>query len=166
MQVSPASLQDIPLIRQLAQQTWPQAYASILSKHQIDYMMELIYSIVALEHQIKDLHHRFYLLSNDAKSIGFASLSFKKKDEITTAKLQKIYILPQQQHKGAGLFLLNFIIEEAKKSQASTLELNVNRNNKNAISFYNKNGFQQIKIEDIDIGNGYFMNDFVLQKKL
>ena len=75
-------------------------------------------------------------------------------------------MLPQQQHKGAGRLLLNFIIEEAKKSGAGFIELNVNRHNQSALNFYFKNDFITIKEEDIDIGSGYFMNDYVMQKKL
>ncbi|MGZ8545109.1 MAG: GNAT family N-acetyltransferase, partial [Flavisolibacter sp.] len=48
---------------------------------------------------------------------------------------------------------------------ATVLRLNVNRNN-SARSFYEKLGFEMIGEEDIDIGNGYFMNDYVMEKKI
>jgi ribosomal protein S18 acetylase RimI-like enzyme len=43
--------------------------------------------------------------------------------------------------------------------------LNVNRNNK-ALGFYQKFGFVILREEDIDIGNGYFMNDYIMVCKL
>ena len=35
-----------------------------------------------------------------------------------------------------------------------------------AINFYKKNGFQIIREEDVDIGNGYYMNDYVMSKSI
>jgi ribosomal protein S18 acetylase RimI-like enzyme len=52
-----------------------------------------------------------------------------------------------------------------KTQGATTLQLNVNRNNPAKI-FYEKLGFAVLNEEDIDIGNGYFMNDYVMQKMI
>jgi ribosomal protein S18 acetylase RimI-like enzyme len=51
------------------------------------------------------------------------------------------------------------------KKNAKALQLQVNRFNK-AKEFYEKLGFTVIKTADFDIGNGYFMNDYVMEKKL
>ena len=110
--------------------------------------------------------HQFYIILLYGNPIGFASFSMQNQLNHKLAKLHKLYVLPQQQHKGAGRLLLNFIIEEAKKSGAGFIELNVNRHNQSALNFYFKNDFITIKEEDIDIGSGYFMNDYVMQKKL
>ena len=61
--------------------------------------------------------------------------------------------------------MIDYIIEEIKKENATALRLNVNRQN-NALSFYKHLGFKIINEEDIDIGNGYFMNDYVMEKTL
>jgi len=57
------------------------------------------------------------------------------------------------------------LVAAMKIKGASSLQLNVNRNN-NAKVFYEKIGFAVIKEEDIDIGNGYLMNDYVMEKKV
>ena len=59
---------------------------------------------------------------------------------------------------------MTHIYKEVTHSGAGILELNVNRYNKNALQFYTKQGFAIIKEEDIAIGKGFFMNDFVMQK--
>jgi len=165
MQVRRAGLDDILLVHQLAYQIWPQAYAGILTAQQINYMLLQMYSQPALGLQMQKLQHRFYLLLLENKPIGFASFSMQNQLNHKWAKLHKLYVLPQQQHKGAGRLLLNFIIEEVKNSGACFVELNVNRHNKNALNFYVKNGFEIFKEEDIAIGSGYFMNDYVMQRK-
>ena len=69
---------------------------------------------------------------------------------------------PSQQSNGVGKSLLNFILSEIKSSQSRKLILNVNRHN-SAVQFYLKQGFAILKEEDIAIGNGFFMNDFVME---
>ena len=60
---------------------------------------------------------------------------------------------------------MDYIISQMKHHRATMLELNVNRLN-SAINFYKKLGFEIIQEEDIDIGNGFFMNDYVLSLQL
>lgn len=156
-----ASDSDIMLIRELSLQVWPQTYASILSPEQVQYMMNLMYSEAALHKQLHDDHH-FFIVYNAGIPIGFASYS---EIEPYVFKLHKIYILPLHQGRGTGRFVLEQILDRVKAEGATALRLNVNRHNP-ALSFYKKLGFEIIKEEDIDIGGGYFMNDYVMEKKL
>ncbi len=61
--------------------------------------------------------------------------------------------------------LLETVETVAKSMGAENLILNVNRKNK-AKTFYEKNGFAVVREEDIDIGKGYFMNDYIMEKTL
>jgi len=67
--------------------------------------------------------------------------------------------------KGAGKKLIEYIILAIKKAGATALQLNVNRMNAAKI-FYEKLGFTVLYEEDIAIGNGYFMNDYIMEKKI
>jgi len=80
--------------------------------------------------------------------------------------LDKIYILQTQQGKGIGKFVIDYILQQIKDRGAESLQLQVNRNNINAKSFYEKIGFRIIQEADFEIGNGYFMNDFIMEKKI
>ena len=155
-----ATSEDIPLIRELCLKVWPQTYAPILSQEKIDYMLELMYSSASLEKQMN--HGRqFIFVYEDQEPIGFAAY-FEKAP--TIFKLDKIYILPSQQGKGTGRFVIEYILNEIKQEQATALQLQVNRDNK-AKSFYERLGFVVIDYQDFDIGNGFFMNDYVMEKK-
>ena len=79
--------------------------------------------------------------------------------------MNKIYVHPSQQGKNLGKKLLSYIVEEIKIAGANALQLNVNRHNK-ALHFYEKQGFKIIRQADIDIGSGYFMNDYVMELKV
>jgi RsiW-degrading membrane proteinase PrsW (M82 family)/ribosomal protein S18 acetylase RimI-like enzyme len=156
-----ASDTDVLLIRELSLQVWPQTYAGILTAEQIQYMLHEMYSEAALHKQMKDNHH-FFIVYNAGIPIGFASYS---ETEPHIFKLHKIYILPLQQGRGTGRFVIAQLIEKIKEEGATALRLNVNRNNP-ALTFYQKLGFVPIREEDIDIGSGYFMNDYVMEKKI
>lgn len=152
---------DIPLIRELTFKVWPQTYRDILTSEQIDYMLEMMYSPASLEKQMQD-GCNFIIVYDNEQPVGFASYQLTSED---VTKLHKIYVLPSQQGKGTGNFLLNYTIEQVKKLGAASLQLQVNRNN-TAKAFYEKKGFVVIEEADFDIGNGYYMNDYVMEKKL
>jgi len=161
LSIQKASSKDILIIRELAEKVWPQTYSPIQSAEQISYMMELIYSPGSLCRQMEN-GHQFILLFDEENAVGFASYS---EMEPSLFKLHKLYILPGGQGRGAGRFMVDFIIKDIKMKGATSLLLNVNRKNK-AKSFYEKLEFKVIREEDIDIGGGYFMTDYVMEKNL
>lgn len=83
---------DIPLIRDLTYKIWPATYGNILSKEQINYMLNLMYSEKALQEQMQQ-NHEFVLIYDGVEPIGFASFSLI---EPTVYKLHKIYVLPDR----------------------------------------------------------------------
>ena len=156
-----ATKDDIHLIHALAHATWPAAYKEILSADQMDYMLAQIYSETSLQNQFDNNHH-FLIAEENKNPVAFACYN---KLNPGIYKLQKIYVLPAQQGKGIGKLLINHVIQKIKAQGAAALLLNVNRNNK-AKQAYEHLGFKVISEEDIDIGNGYFMNDYIMEKKV
>ena len=161
MTIRKASSADASLIRDMAYEIWPETYSQILSKDQLEYMLGLFYNEQKLKTEIEQ-GVEFILIYEDVQPAGFAAFS---KTEPEVYKLHKIYVLPSQQGKGTGRFIIDEVIKAIKQVGAMALQLNVNRNN-NAKLFYEKLGFVVIREEDIDIGNGYFMNDYVMEKKV
>ena len=157
-----ATINDIELIRELTFKVWPQTYSSIISKEQIDYMLEMMYSNKSLALQMAE-GSQFIIVQDTKKPVGFASY---KPVAINIYKLDKIYILQTQQGKGIGKFVIDYILQQIKDRGAESLQLQVNRNNINAKSFYEKIGFRIIQEADFEIGNGYFMNDYVMEIQL
>jgi ribosomal protein S18 acetylase RimI-like enzyme len=153
-----ASITDIELIRSLCFEVWPQTYASIISQEQIEYMLDRMYSPLSLKQQMEEGAH-FILLYNDALPIGFASYQVITP---THCKLHKLYVLPTQQGKGGGRVMIQHILVEIKEKGIQHLELQVNRNN-SAVTFYERLGFYKREVADFDIGNGFFMNDYIMQ---
>jgi len=162
IEIRPANINDLPVIQKLAFETWPSAYLEILGRKQLDYMLEKFYCLPSLEHQFSILKHKFILIIENEDPVGFAS--FSEHEDAPVYHLNKIYVLPDQQGKNLGKQILEHVINEIKKAGAVSLQLNVNRHNK-ALHFYEKQDFKIIRKEDIDIGEGYFMNDYVMELK-
>lgn len=151
-------------IRTIAAAVWPIAYGAILSHEQLDYMMEMMYSVSSLKLQSSAKKHRFILAKDEEMVLGFASYEFNFSKKPKT-KIHKIYILTNHQGKGIGKSLIDFIVNEAKERHQKGLILNVNKKN-TAIRFYESIGFSISNEEVIDIGNGFLMDDFVMEKTI
>ena len=151
-------------IQDIAGKTWPVTYGAILSSEQIQYMFSMMYDLEALKNQAETKNHHFIIAEEEGNFLGFASYEFDYHNE-PKAKIHKIYILPETQGSGIGKKLIHYIAEKAKASQQQFLSLNVNRFN-DALHFYAKIGFEKVGEEDINIGNGYVMEDYIMEKKL
>ncbi|MFO7445705.1 MAG: GNAT family N-acetyltransferase [Ignavibacteriaceae bacterium] len=164
IEIHSAEEKDYDIINRLAHRIWPCTFGSILSKEQIDYMLEWMYSLPSIKEQVEKKGHHYILAKEDDNYIGYASFEFNY-DNSDSTKVHKIYLLPETQGKGFGKQMMNYISEKALQNNNTSLLLNVNRDNP-AVKFYERTGFRVIKEEDIDIGNNYFMNDYVMKKIL
>ncbi len=158
-----ATHSQLEIIQDLAKAIWPDAYGAILSQEQLEYMMEMMYSLNSLENQLKN-NIVFLLAKEDNDFIGFASYELNFQNSNKT-KIHKLYVLPTIQGKGFGKNLILHIQEIAKKNSNAALILNVNKYNK-AKDFYLHNQFEIADSLVVDIGNGYVMDDFVMEKKI
>lgn len=164
IEIVPANTADIDAIQKVAHQTWPETFGDILSKEQIDYMLEMMYSTTSLITQMGEEGHRFVLARKSGVDIGYASfeLNYKK---LNKTKIHKIYVLPDTQGTGVGRSLISYIEQEAKNNADKKLLLHVNRDNK-AVKFYEHIGFTVEGTQDLPIGNGFLMEDFIMEKNI
>lgn len=164
MSIQRADRNQLNLIQKIAKQTWPNAFGQILSAEQLEYMMEMMYSLSVLKRQY-DEGHEFYLFFEKNLALGFLGVepNYKNKNQL---KIHKLYILPEQQGKKIGEKLIQFAEKRCFELNQTLLTLNVNRYNEKAIGFYLKLRFKNVLSEDIEIGNGYLMEDYVMEKEL
>ena len=153
----------LEMLKKLAYAIWPSAYAEILSKEQLTYMLERFYNLEALQLQAMN-GQQFYLVQNvQQEYVGF--IAYEINSEPNKTKIHKIYVLPETQGSGVGKQLFEFVKTKALQVQQTAIFLNVNKYN-NAQHFYTKLGFKIIKEEVIDIGNNYIMDDYVMEVNL
>ena len=160
MKLTALKIEQLPIVIDLTKKIWPVAYGEILSKAQLDYMIDKFYNETALRELIQK-GHVFYLAQDDnGKDVGF--VSYEINSEPNKTKIHKIYVLPETQGTGLGRQFFELVKEKAIENHQKAIFLNVNKYN-NAIHFYTKLGFTKVKDEVIDIGNGYVMDDYVME---
>lgn len=163
MRIEKGGIDEIWIIQSLAERIWPTTYKHIITEQQIAYMMDMMYSTASLNKQMEEENHCFLLAKDGDEYVGFVSYELNSKDCQT--KIHKIYVLPRMQGKHVGTLLVAEVGHIALANSNDRLTLNVNRNNK-AVGFYESIGFEKTATEDIDIGNGFLMQDYVMTKKL
>ncbi len=162
VKIHKAEISDIIRIRDIAYKTWPHTFGAILSEEQINYMLSMMYSVEALSDQINK-GHQFFIAGNEKLDLAFIGIEsgHPRKD---CCKIHKLYVLPEFQGKGIGKLLISKAKEICLSEKLSCLNLNVNRFNP-AVEFYKTIGFEIILEEDIDIGNGFLMEDYQMELK-
>ncbi|OYZ02741.1 MAG: hypothetical protein B7Y37_02885 [Sphingobacteriia bacterium 28-36-52] len=158
-----ATLNDIPVIQQIAYHTWPSTYGGIISEAQIKYMLDLMYSTESLIQQMAK-GHQFYLFEKEQPAtsenevLGFASVS---NESAGVFKLNKLYIVPTAQKTGAGKALLSAVKGYALQNGGKELILQVNKQNP-AIEFYKRQGLSILSENIFELEKGFVMDDYIM----
>ncbi len=155
---------DVPLIAELARKIWHSHYPGIISERQIEYMLDLMYDPVKLLAEIQEQKIVYRLLYDGEQPIGYSAAG--PGEEPGTFKLHKLYLLPVYHGRGFGWLLLRDVEASAREAAAGRVLLNVNKNNSKAIRSYERNGYRTIDAVMNDIGSGFFMDDYVMEKIL
>lgn len=165
-----ATLDDIPVIQSIAKIAFPETYKDIITPEQCSYMMDMMYSTVNLTKQMTEEHHTYLICSLEDKPVGYVSVQPLSPSELEEADkgkdvfdLQKIYVLPSEQHHHIGRFLFENAVKFIREIHPAPclMELHVNRYNK-ALGFYEHMGMKKLREGDYPIGNGYYMNDYIM----
>ncbi len=149
----------------LAGSIWIEHYTPIIGKAQVLYMLDRFQSLEAISKQIKLDNYKYYLIKkgNDG-FIGYLSLI--PKPEQKELFLSKFYVISKERSKGYGKTAMQFIEDFAKKNNLNKITLTVNKNNMDSIRAYEKMGFRNIGALFTDIGDGFFLDDYKMEKIL
>lgn len=161
MKIKKAIISDIPIIKEIAEKAWRPTYEHILTERQTLYMLDLMYNSLTLENQING-NIAFFMVDLGQKTVGYFSVEILNEQKV---KLHKLYLDPTQKQQGLGKKIIQFIRNWTLTNQRESIILNVNKNN-SAVQFYQKMGFIIIEELILDIGEGYVMDDFVMQLDL
>jgi GNAT superfamily N-acetyltransferase len=161
MTLQKAKEKDIPLIQELAEKSWRANYPGILSYEQIDYMLDLMYAEKEIKLQFQNPNYHYFLILNEENSpVGI--MVFENSYEPKTTKLHRIYLLKGTKGKGYGKFAIQFLKNEIEKLGDNRIILNVNKENP-ALEFYQSQGFKTYNEGIFEIGNGFVMDDYLME---
>lgn len=155
---------ELPLVREVADVVWPVTFGEILSPEQLVYMMKMMYASDVMEREF-DEGIRFNGVFDGGRAVGYLIWG-DCPEHPGTAKLHKCYLLPEYQGLGIGSYMLRECKKLAARDGYVRLRLNVNRHNAKAIKAYLRNGFATVETVDNPIGNGFYMNDYVMEAEI
>ena len=165
IRIQKASSEDLQTIHDMAQVVFRHTYRDILSPEQMEYMMDMMYSMPNLSLQLEEGHHYYIAYEGDTPR-GYVSVQYEGPDPdgIQVFHLHKIYVMPDAQGKGVGLKLFQTVKDHARAGSSgkpARIELNVNKFNK-AVEFYRHLGMRVLVEEDFPIGNGFYKTDYIM----
>lgn len=146
-----------------ARKIWNEYFISIITQEQIDYMVEMFQSYEAIKHAMKEERYTYFLAYEENRIIGYCGV---KPCEDGRLFLSKLYLEKEQRGKGYASMLLQKAIAFAKEQGLDAIYLTCNKYNEHSLDVYKNKGFYQIDSVQTDIGKGFIMDDFILQKDL
>ncbi len=156
LQLVLATDENISSIQSMADEIWRDHYPEIIGMEQVEYMLGRFYSREGMLQQMRD-GQQFYRVMLDGQPKGFLAIEARGEGNYF---LNKLYIDTREQGRGLGQAIWQNLL--LLLSDLREMRLQVNRQNYKAINFYFKVGFVIERVADFDIGDGYFMNDFVM----
>ena len=162
IEIRPITPSDVPAISALAREIWQATYPGIITQEQIDFMLEQRYGQERLLDDLAESHKWLDQAFHQGRRVGFAFSEIYKGE----FKLDKLYIHPDVQRRGVGGQLIGHVAERARREGYPCVILAVNKRNEKAINSYKKYGFVVRETIVDDIGRGYVMDDFVMEKAL
>lgn len=160
--IRPVTPPDVPAIAALAREIWQATYPGIITQAQIDFMLEQRYGHERLYDDLEDADKWLDQAFAGERRIGFAFSEIYRGE----FKLDKLYIHPDMQRQGVGGRLIAHVAERARALGYPCVILAVNKRNEKAINSYRKYGFAVRETVVDDIGGGFVMDDFIMEKKL
>ncbi|SEM91266.1 GNAT family N-acetyltransferase [Paenibacillus sp. OV219] len=156
------SAEQITELARLAAEIWREYYVSIITMEQIDYMIGKFQSTQAIEDQIHHQGYEYYLIQQDDSAVGYMSV----RQEEEKLFLSKFYIAKEYRGRGYASKAMVFLVQVCQDRNLSYIGLTVNRHNESSIAVYEKKGFRIVREQIADIGNGYVMDDYVMEKRI
>ncbi|GHT90403.1 acetyltransferase [Betaproteobacteria bacterium] len=160
--IKPVTAPELPAIAALAREIWQATYPGIITQEQIDFMLAQRYSSERLSQDLQSADKWLNQAFAGCRRIGFA---FCERDK-GEYKLDKLYIHPDFQRQGVGGALIAHAAHHAKQQGYPAVILAVNKNNEQAIKAYHKHGFTVRESIKTDIGQGFIMDDFIMEKRV
>lgn len=142
----------------VADDIWHEHFIPIIGEAQVDYMLDKFLSPDALVEQINS-GYQYYLLSYDYTFAGFAGVH----KEDGKLFLSKLYVHKDFRGNGIASYMFKQFVEMCKKNNLVKIWLTCNRHNTSTIEIYKHWGFETVREEATDIGNGFVMDDYIME---
>jgi len=164
LSIAPLAPEDIDALCVLARTVWRHHYPPIIGTAQTEYMLAQRYDPDVIRSELAHSGIWWDTLREEDSIVAFAS-SFPVESG-DALKLDKLYVHPTRQRLGYGGVLIEHVCERAARLKYPKVLLAVNKRNETAIAAYRKHGFEVAEAVVKEIGGGFVMDDFIMQKSV
>lgn len=147
-------------IARMAHEVWNEYYVALIGQAQVDYMVAKFQSADAMQAQI-DSGYEYFQIRQSAENVGYAAIRHDAAE--ARVFISKLYLLAAHRKSGAGRQTLELIERLARERGATHLWLTVNKGNP-SVQAYERLGFRIVEALVMDIGGGYVMDDYRMEK--
>jgi ribosomal protein S18 acetylase RimI-like enzyme len=166
LRILPLAEGDIDALIELAGVIWRHHYPAMISVEQIEYMLARRYTPANLRAQMQGDGVWWDKAQLGARMIGYLHYNLGAGQDAGAMKLNQIYVHQDCQRRGHGARMLAHVEDAARRQGCSLVRLTVNKRNFNSIAAYRKRGYAVAATLVADIGGGFVMDDYVMEKKL
>lgn len=160
MQIRTASTDaDIRAIAELADEIWHEYFPSVISEEQIDYMVDKFQSYDAIKSAVANDEYKYYMAYHNGEFCAYLGFHDEGRGTIF---ISKVYVRADKRGKGIASGMLEKL--RCDYPNAKKWYLTVNRGNSGSIAVYEKRGFKTVRKQCFDIGGGFVMDDYVMEK--
>ncbi len=156
------SEKEINEISTLANEIWHEHYEAIIGKEQVNYMIDKFQSPEVIKKQIEEENYKYYRLDSAGDLSGY----FSWRLDNNSLFLSKLYIRKKCRGKNYARKILEFLEARCREEKLNKIWLTVNKDNTNSIAIYENLGFVKMKTQIADIGSGYVMDDYIMEKNI
>lgn len=156
------STEDIVAVARLAREIWVEHYVPIIGRAQVDYMLDKFQSPAAIRGQIT-AGYEYYLIEAGCALAGYFAI-VRDPDDPAVMLLSKLYVAAEFRRRGLATAALALVEAQARKQDIRAIRLTVNKNNAGSIAWYEQAGFRNRAAVTKDIGGGFVMDDYVMEK--
>ncbi len=156
--------QDQEKLATLAAEIWNEYWPAIIGQDQTDYMVENFQSLAAIKRDMaENAYEYWFVVDEGGKTVGYTG----GHEEPTTSRyfISKIYLLAEERGKHYASKVIAFYGELCRNRDLHSMYLTVNKHNELGIRAYLGKGFVTIESVETDIGNGFIMDDYVMEKE-
>lgn len=159
--ISVTDMKLISSLSKIADEIWHEHFVPIIGEAQVDYMLEKFLSPNALKKQI-DEGYEYFLISYEEALVGFTGIHVEKRSMF----LSKLYVHKNFRGKRISTWVFQQLVKICKEKNLDKIWLTCNRYNSNTLAVYDHLGFKIVREEAADIGNGFVMDDYILEYEI
>lgn len=148
----------------LADEIWHEYWPALIGEAQTDYMVENFQSLAAIERDMAEHAYEYWFLQDekDGRIVGYTGGHVEP--ETNRFFISKIYLRAPERGRGFASQTVRFYEGLCRERGLGAMYLTVNKHNDLGIRAYLGKGFTTIAAVETDIGNGFIMDDYIMEK--